>query len=212
MNTGDIIQLRVAQTSHFDRSVESVFFYRLTGGAGSLQSCATAFWDYVGLDWLNLCQNTHTFDTIFARNLFNEAEFFNLTVNEVGGELGNIGEPLPDFVALDVRFPRQSGNIRDGRKRILCGGEGVLDDGVWNTAWLTTWVSPFIVLLDDVITDTTPDPDATYAPVVVKRIFTGLSPKGRRLYRLPENQAEADYYQIANVLASGNPTSQVSRK
>lgn len=212
MDVGDIIQLRVQQRTPNSNTIENVFFYVLTAGDGSLQSIADSFWATVASDWKALCNANHVFEIIFARNLFNDAEFYNLSLNETGTALGNIGEPLPDFVALDVRFPRQAGNIRDGRKRFTCGGEGVLDSGDWNNAWLSTFVLPFIEHLNNTIQDPNTDPDAFYNPIIVKRIFTGLSPKGRRLYRLPENAAEADYYTVVPVLASGTPTSQVSRK
>jgi hypothetical protein len=155
------------------------------------------------LTTLRACQHPSLVHTrIFARNLFDPAEFAEDLISLAGTLTGTTDE-LPPFVAAGFTLERETGATRNGKKRVAAGSEAHQDWGAWSGAFLSTFLDPIAVLLSDSLLSGVTQ---AFFPVIVKRILEGEK------YRLPENLAEATVNGVVDAIYSSLLTTQNSRK
>lgn len=155
------------------------------------------------LDTLRAAQHPSIVHTrIFARNLFNPAEFAEDLVS-LAGTLTGAGDELPPFVAAGFTLERETGATRNGKKRPAVGGESHQDWGAWTGAFASTFLEPIATILSDSLLSGVVQ---AFFPVIVGRIADGDG------YRLPANLGEATVNGVIDAIFSVLLTTQNSRK
>jgi len=110
-------------------------------------------------------------------------------------------------VNYTFRIPTRA--IRPGAKRIGPVPEDAAVNGIINDVDYIVVAEAVRDIIGDVIAPSG-DPSATFAPVVVKRVRSGVSPNYS--YRLPTSYGEAEFAYVTFVNMNLNVSHQVSRE
>lgn len=202
---GDVAEL-VHEYTFGTQTMLNVYFFEAVDGTAALIDLAGWFNSNVVPDIKALQPDTTTHVELRLRNLFDDAEVYDLALSGTGSIPTASDNPLPSFVSTSLRLLHAQGNLRSGWKRIQGGTESYADGGVWSAAYQT--------LVDNVgghlVNPLTPTL-ATWAHVVVGRIkYT--TPDGSVAYRLPSTQAEAVIGYPTSYVTGTRLTTQNSRK
>lgn len=168
------------------------FWYENTLGLDDLQDICAAAFDLDVLPGLSLIQSdTLSYVSITCKNVTGSlADFVRVPVTTVGTLTG---QPIATFNAAGYSLIRTTKETRNGSKRFAGQTEIEASGQIWSAAFFTVLAGFSGVLLGDIT-----EPGGTFDPVIGR--FNPLTPT---LWTANP---------IANVSASINITSQVSRK
>lgn len=168
---------------------QNIFTYRASGASSSASASelATAFrGSMIGLirgilstEWFTVKMTT--------KNLFEDSDFEQYIWSPQLAGLRS-GEVMPFFVTLNFVSAKPSLSQDPARKLMgWLSNTDVLGQNIVNTGTMLTALSAFTTGLGANITGAD---SSVFAPVITKRIpYT--TPKGKKAYRLPTNNAEA---------------------
>lgn len=208
MALSEFYELRVSGTIQGVEWLNVFHLKRIEPGAGAF-NVVQAFEESILPLWLLTVPTTVLFEQVECENLDDPLDFNSQSLTgQVGARIGTL---LPRFNSLQIPFPRQRTDMRQGMKRfagvneedqanglIVAGLETLLVN--LGDALIVFWVETVIGVPTDV---------CEYH--IIKRIkYT--TPGGTIAYRLPETDAELVSYAAIAHSASRTITSQVSRK
>jgi len=146
----------------------------------------TAWNVQTGPQWLKMIHSVVVLSEIQCINLFDPNDF---SVGSVGPASGlRTGQACAPFDAIAFFSERNTRAIRRGQKRFMGVSEDDQNNGVLVGSGLSNAGDMAEALGDQLATGS---PIQRFNPVVVKRILYQVDGKDR--YRLPENEAEAEY-------------------
>lgn len=188
---------------------DQIFFYKfVSGGSGSASDLDIEFRsEVVPLIAAILQEDVPIFQTRTV-NLFNDADWKETLISPI--VMGTrTGEPLPPINVAAFKSAKPSSSQAPARKRFGALSESdVTGNGLQDVSGFFTALDALAVKLgEDMVTGT----GNTYEPVIVKRI-PYLAPSGKKAYRLPASQAEADDFPAINWSWDNVVTSQITRK
>lgn len=212
MALGDIYSLTSTVQSAALNTYQNVWFYQQTVASNPLDPQDS---ELLALRWYQeiwpLVQDciaaTGGLTSVYAYNLFDPEDFQQNVYVRLDNLGDRAGEQLPNFVGIGLRTQRGSRVIRRGRKTLGPISEADTNGNALEGTYQTV-VNNSVALMNGVL-DSLISP-AQFQPVVVARIPYTTS-GGKPAYRLPENLAEADFFNI-ETWEFVRVTSQVSRK
>jgi hypothetical protein len=201
--------VRLTQTG-LSQPIVNVFFYIATPDT---EAVATAFlmaeaFEPLVPDAINTLQiTTVTNSELYVYNLLDPTD---LEVRGLSGGGDTAGTVNTQIDAIGFRSNRTRRDIRRGFKRIGGIPDSAVVDQALNTAFNTA-AGTLAGLFGDQLLTTAPNPNSAYDPIVIKRIFTGIT-GGKRQYRLPETEGELEYFIASQWQHSSNIRSQATRR
>ena len=192
----------------FGRNIENVFFYNGVAPGGNAADLRSAWNTALSVQMRNLQSAELNWTEIDTINLGDLGDF-EVFPFAVGGLAGS-GDTLPAFNAVGYTLNLVTRAVRPGSKRIAGILEAVQINGVLVEPTYVGHVEAFRILLDDTVVGS----DATYQPVVVKRVKEPVvgSVPAQFTYRLPRPPEDATLGLVKSATSSLVITSQVSRK
>jgi len=202
--------LSVTLSSGFTgNQADQMFFYKFTsGGSGNASDLATEFRDEVVPLIAAILQNQVPIFHTRTVNLFNDADWEDFPISPA--EMGTrTGQPLPPINVAAFKSAKPSSSQAPARKRFGALSESdVQGNGLQDVSGFFAALNALATKLGEAMVTGTGN---TYEPVIVKRIAY-TAPSGKKAYRLPASQAEADDFPAINWGWDNVVTSQITRK
>lgn len=151
-----------------------------------------------------------THNNITVKNLFNSDDYVSEDINVPGTYQAASAPSLPSFDAYSFTARGTGLTVKPGGKRLAGVTQVVQTDGVITSSDFLALLATTAAKMKTSVTVGTVIMDATFQPVLVKRIRSGTA--GNYVYRMPANQGELVYANIVNTLLKILISSQVSRK
>ena len=207
---GDVIEL-VHRQSYLGQQLNNVYYFESVDGSTPLATLANWFETNIVPLVKNMQNDLVTHDALNLKNLFAPEETYEELLTGAGAVASGLVEGMT-FLACQVRFDHNEGNVRPGFKRIGGVPMGLINDTVWTAAQISAMDSFGAALINPL----TPAL-ASWVHVIINRVCREPNPDPAAIpsclrYGLPEVQAEsAPGYPIAYV-SYPQPTTQNSRK
>lgn len=200
-------QLQVKQTL-FGQSIENVFFYASQDENGSAEDLRAAFLSSMAIPMRALQSGQVSWQEIDTYSLGDLSDFEKFP-QVVAGTAGN-GDTLPAHDAVSFTLNPATRIVRPGGKRIAGILEDVVQQGVFTEPGYVGSIEAFRIKLDDALVGT----EATYDPVIVKRIKTAIPDTlpQKYKYELPKPGDTLVVGLVKSATVDPYVSSQVSRK
>lgn len=186
----DIYQLIMKGRDYQNREFSNTFYYLYQGPTDDSNqvplSLINLFNQNILVDIVRVFHNSSVVHTLETLNLFNVAEFEELTIATTGTETGPSG---PSFVAVGFRSNRVVRNIRRGYKRFGPVAEDIIAGNSYDPTKAGT-IQDIDNALGEILQDTVGGWD--FVPIVVKRVKESDG-AGGFTYRLPLVETEAEW-------------------
>lgn len=216
MGMGDIYEVTVKHSMK-GQALANVFHYRqnavfATTSLNTATVLGDLFWSKVGSQWTQVVTADVRFNSLVARNLFVESDYYELVIDEAGSNGGGTAvQSLPVFNAISASLVHDGGaSIKKGAKRLAGIPEAAVDDGLLSDTDYINGVDLLLQKFAEPIAVGTIIFDDVFFPVTVQRVKEIVN--GVAKYRLPANIAEAVYATILDAVFGLEIGSQVSRK
>lgn len=195
------------------QEIRNVFFYNANApvGGSALDDLGIEFEDlFFGLPDIGLRQecfsNQMTYTGLRVTDLFNPVLLYD-TVFSSPYEGGTSAQPLPPFNCVGFKSTQVRADVRSGQKRFAGVIEDAVENGFINVAFDADLDDLAVKLGTPIITG-----DATWTPIIVKRILETPTPPALPFYRLPETNAEGEAATALEWSTTRLITSQNTRK
>lgn len=192
-------------------NILNVYHFERQGALTDAALINQAFLDTVipTLRALQVTSVTHTL--LETQNLGVESDFQSLSLSGLGGT-GGAGEGAPSFAASRIQFLRERTDMKHGWKRFAGIAETALNFNTLQGTYPTTLENLGQLIVDGL--ETAAVPGTTVARYgIIARICAEVDAGGVCLsYRMPENDAELEFYYPSQFIARTTIGSQNTRK
>lgn len=175
-------------------------------------TAAQAFVDWVLPAVVDIQSEVVVHRTLTARNLGNDTDFVEVALGDVPGGIVATDHVMPSFVAAGIQFLRERMDIKHGWKRYVGITEANVGGNTLGASLVTTLNNTGAQIVTPWELAGMPG-TLMFDFAIIARVCAEVGPLGGCLkYRLPENDAELEFYLPSEAVAKTSPRSQNTRK